>query len=160
MSSAQPHHHRERGGRDGGGDPFSSESFDPIDFINAIFPSSSCEQQQRGFSLRARRVQRCQHTRHEHRWGKIIINRTNTNDDAFALLEQKLRRASRQMDKDVRKSIRDRSIAGERVASDVALAECAAEQLRVKNASAFARLRTRIRKVEGYFERRGETGRV
>ena len=36
------------------------------------------------------------------------------------------------MDKDVRKSIRDRSIAGERVASDVALAECAAEQLRVK----------------------------
>ena len=36
------------------------------------------------------------------------------------------------MDKDVRKSIRDRSIAGERVASDVALAECAAEQLNVK----------------------------
>ena len=36
------------------------------------------------------------------------------------------------MDKDVRKSIRDRSIAGERVASDVALAECAAEQLHVK----------------------------
>jgi len=64
--------------------------------------------------------------------GKSSSNRTNTNDDAFALLEQKLRRASRQMDKDVRKSIRDRSIAGERVASDVALAECAAEQLRVK----------------------------
>ena len=36
------------------------------------------------------------------------------------------------MDKDVRKSIRDRSIAGERVASDVALAENAAEQLHVK----------------------------
>ena len=36
------------------------------------------------------------------------------------------------MDKDVRKSIRDRSIAGERVASDVALAESAAEQLHVK----------------------------
>ena len=36
------------------------------------------------------------------------------------------------MDKDVRKSIRDRSIAGERVANDVALAENAAEQLHMK----------------------------
>ena len=71
-------------------------------------------------------------TNTEHRWGKIIIESYEHEDDAFALLEQKLRRASRQMDKDVRKSIRDRSIAGERVASDVALAECAAEQLRVK----------------------------
>jgi len=36
------------------------------------------------------------------------------------------------MDRDVRKSIRDRSIAGERVANDVALAENAAEQLNMK----------------------------
>lgn len=135
MSSAQPHHHRERGGRDGGGDPFSSESFDPIDFINAIFPSSSCESSSSGASLSARDAfndANMHDTNTENTGGgKSSSNRTNTND-AFALLEQKLRRASRQMDKDVRKSIRDRSIAGERVASDVALAECAAEQLRVK----------------------------
>jgi hypothetical protein len=63
--------------------------------------------------------------------GEIIIE-SYEHECAFALLEQKLRRASRQMDQDVRKSIRDRSIAGERVASDVALAESAAEQLHVK----------------------------
>ena len=132
MSSAQPHQHRERGGRDGGGDPFSSESFDPIDFINAIFPSSS-HAESSGASLSARDAFNDANIHDTNTGGgKSSSNRTNTNDDAFALLEQKLRRASRQMDKDVRKSIRDRSIAGERVASDVALAECAAEQLRVK----------------------------
>ena len=130
MSSAQSHQHRERGGQNGG-DPFSSESFDPIDFINAIFPSSSCESSS-GASLSAHDEfnANIHDTNTDTGGGKSSSNLTNTN--AFALLEQKLRRASRQMDKDVRKSIRDRSIAGERVASDVALAECAAEQLRVK----------------------------
>ena len=132
MSSAQSHQHRERGGQNGGGDPFSSESFDPIDFINAIFPSSSCESS--GASLSAHdefNDANIHDTNTDTGGGKSSSNRTNTND-AFALLEQKLRRASTQMDKDVRKSIRDRSIAGERVASDVALAENAAEQLHVK----------------------------
>ncbi|CAL6293995.1 unnamed protein product [Bathycoccus prasinos] len=132
MSPAQSHQHRERGGQNGGGDPFSSESFDPIDFINAIFPSSSCESS--GASLSAHDAfndANIHDTNTDTGGGKSSSNRTNTND-AFALLEQKLRRASRQMDKDVRKSIRDRSIAGERVASDVALAENAAEQLHVK----------------------------
>ena len=126
--SAQSHQQRERGGQGGqnGGDPFSSESFDPIDFINSIFPSheSSTSSSVHEFSANI-------NDNHINNTGGKSSNRTNTND-AFALLEQKLRRASRQMDKDVRKSIRDRSIAGERVASDVALAECAAEQLRVK----------------------------
>ena len=124
-SSAQSHQHRERGGQNGG-DPFSSESFDPIDFINAIFPShesSSASSSAHEFSANINDM-------NTNTGERKSSNRTNTN--AFALLEQKLRRASRQMDQDVRKSIRDRSIAGERVASDVALAENAAEQLNVK----------------------------
>ena len=133
MSFAQSHQQQERGGQGGqnGGDPFSSESFDPIDFINSIFPSSSCESSS-GASLSAHDAfnANIHDTNTDTGGGKSSSNLTNTN--AFALLEQKLRRASRQMDKDVRKSIRDRSIAGERVASDVALAENAAEQLNVK----------------------------
>ena len=132
-SSAQSHQHRERGGQNGG-DPFSSESFDPIDFINAIFPSSSSCESSSGASLSAHDAfndANMHDTNTDTGGGKSSSNLTN-NTNAFALLEQKLRRASRQMDQDVRKSIRDRSIAGERVASDVALAENAAEQLNVK----------------------------
>ena len=125
--SAQSHQQRERGGQGGqnGGDPFSSESFDPIDFINSIFPSheSSTSSSVHEFSANI-------NDNHINNTGGKSSNRTNTN--GFALLEQKLRHASTQMDKDVRKSIRDRSIAGERVANDVALAENAAEQLNVK----------------------------
>ena len=94
MSSAQSHQHRERGGQNGGGDPFSSESFDPIDFINAIFPSSSCESS--GASLSAHdefNDANIHDTNTDTGGGKSSSNRTNTND-AFALLEQKLRRAS------------------------------------------------------------------
>ena len=105
-----------QGGRDG--DPFSSESFDPIDFINSIFPD----------------LERSNSSIHE-----FNINTNNggksstvTNTNGFALLEQKLSATSRQMDRDVRKSIRDRSMCGERVAGDVALAEKAAEQLKMK----------------------------
>ena len=125
--SAQSHQQHERGGQGGqnGGDPFSSESFDPIDFINAIFPShesSSASSSAHEFSANINDI-------NTNAGGKSS-NRTNTN--GFALLEQKLRHASTQMDKDVRKSIRDRSIAGERVANDVAVAENAAEQLNMK----------------------------
>ena len=128
MSLAQSHQQHERGGQGGqnGGDPFSSESFDPIDFINAIFPShesSSASSSAHEFSANINDM-------NTNTGERKSSNRTNTN--AFALLEQKLRHASTQMDKDVRKSIRDRSIAGERVANDVALAENAAEQLNVK----------------------------
>ena len=105
-----------QGGRDG--DPFSSESFDPIDFINSIFPD----------------LERSNSSIHE-----FNINTNNggksstvTNTNGFALLEQKLSATSRQMDREVRKSIRDRSMCGERVAGDVALAEKAAEQLKMK----------------------------
>ena len=126
MSLAQSHQQHERGGQGGqnGGDPFSSESFDPIDFINSIFPSheSSASSSAHEFSTNINDI-------NTNAGGKSS-NRTNTN--AFALLEQKLRHASTQMHKDVRKSIRDRSIAGERVANDVALAENAAEQLNMK----------------------------
>ena len=125
--SAQSHQQRERGGQGGqnGGDPFSSESFDPIDFINSIFPSheSSTSSSVHEFSANI-------NDNHINNTGGKSSNRTNTN--GFALLEQKLRHTSKQMDRDVRKSIRDRSIAGERVANDVALAENAAEQLNMK----------------------------
>ena len=125
--SAQSHQQRERGGQGGqnGGDPFSSESFDPIDFINSIFPSheSSTSSSVHEFSANI-------NDNHIKNTGGKSSNRTNTN--GFALLEQKLRHTSKQMDRDVRKSIRDRSIAGERVANDVALAENAAEQLNMK----------------------------
>ena len=125
--SAQSHQQRERGGQGGqnGGDPFSSESFDPIDFINSIFPSheSSTSSSVHEFNANI-------NDNHINNTGGKSSNRTNTN--GFALLEQKLRHTSKQMDRDVRKSIRDRSIAGERVANDVALAEDAAEQLKVK----------------------------
>lgn len=127
--SAQSHQQRERGGQGGGqngGDPFSSESFDPIDFINSIFPSheSSNSSSVHEFSANINDNHINTNT------GGKSSNLTNTN--GFALLEQKLRHTSKQMDQDVRKSIRDRSIAGERVANDVALAEDAAEQLKVK----------------------------
>ena len=125
--SAQSHQQRERGGQGGqnGGDPFSSESFDPIDFINSIFPSheSSTSSSVHEFSANI-------NDNHINNTGGKSSNRTNTN--GFALLEQKLRHTSKQMDRDVRKSIRDRSIAGERVANDVAVAENAAEQLNMK----------------------------
>ena len=125
--SAQSHQQRERGGQGGqnGGDPFSSESFDPIDFINSIFPSheSSTSSSVHEFNANI-------NDNHINNTGGKSSNRTNTN--GFALLEQKLRHTSKQMDRDVRKSIRDRSIAGERVANDVALAENAAEQLNMK----------------------------
>ena len=125
--SAQSHQQRERGGQGGqnGGDPFSSESFDPIDFINSIFPSheSSTSSSVHEFSANI-------NDNHINNTGGKSSNRTNTN--GFALLEQKLRHTSKQMDRDVRKSIRDRSIAGERVANDVAVAEKAAEQLNMK----------------------------
>ena len=125
--SAQSHQQRERGGQGGqnGGDPFSSESFDPIDFINSIFPSheSSTSSSVHEFSANI-------NDNHINNTGGKSSNRTNTN--GFALLEQKLRHTSKQMDRDVRKSIRDRSIAGERVVNDVAVAENAAEQLNMK----------------------------
>ena len=125
--SAQSHQQHERGGQGGqnGGDPFSSESFDPIDFINSIFPSheSSTSSSVHEFNANI-------NDNHINNTGGKSSNLTNTN--GFALLEQKLRHTSKQMDRDVRKSIRDRSIAGERVANDVALAENAAEQLNMK----------------------------
>ena len=125
--SAQSHQQRERGGQGGqnGGDPFSSESFDPIDFINSIFPSheSSTSSSVHEFNANI-------NDNHTNNTGGKSSNLTNTN--GFALLEQKLRHTSKQMDRDVRKSIRDRSIAGERVANDVAVAENAAEQLNMK----------------------------
>ena len=124
--SAQSHQQQERGGQgQNGGDPFSSESFDPIDFINSIFPSheSSTSSSVHEFSANI-------NDNHINNTGGKSSNRTNTN--GFALLEQKLRHTSKQMDRDVRKSIRDRSIAGERAANDVAVAENAAEQLNMK----------------------------
>ena len=125
--SAQSHQQRERGGQGGqnGGDPFSSESFDPIDFINSIFPSHESSTSSSVHELSANI-----NDNHINNTGGKSSNRTNTN--GFALLEQKLRHTSKQMDRDVRKSIRDRSIAGERVANDVAVAENAAEQLNMK----------------------------
>ena len=125
--SAQSHQQRERGGQGGqnGGDPFSSESFDPIDFINSIFPSHESSTSSSVHELSANI-----NDNHINNTGGKSSNLTNTN--GFALLEQKLRHTSKQMDRDVRKSIRDRSIAGERVANDVALAENAAEQLNMK----------------------------
>ena len=125
MSFAQSHQQQERGGQGGqnGGDPFSSESFDPIDFINSIFPASaSTNASIHEFSANIN----TNRTNINNNTGGKSTNLTNTN--GFALLEQKLRHTSKQMDRDVRKSIRDRSIAGERVANDVALAEKAAEQ--------------------------------
>ena len=125
--SAQSHQQRERGGQGGqnGGDPFSSESFDPIDFINSIFPSHESTTSSSVHEFNANI-----NDNHINNTGGKSSNRTNTN--GFALLEQKLRHTSKQMDRDVRKSIRDRSIAGERVANDVAVAENAAEQLNMK----------------------------
>ena len=105
-----------------GGDPFSSESFDPIDFINSIFPSNESNSSIHEFNIN-------NNVNTTNNGGK---SSTFTNTNVFVLLEQKLRQTSKQMDRDVRKSIRDRSICGERVANDVALAEKAAEQLKMK----------------------------
>ena len=111
-----------QGGRDG--DPFSSESFDPIDFINSIFPDS---ERQSNSSIHEFNINNNVNTNNNA--GK---SSTMTNTNGFVLLEQKLSATSRQMDREVRKSIRDRSMCGERVAGDVALAEKAAEQLKMK----------------------------
>ena len=126
--SALQSQQRERGGQNGG-DPFSSESFDPIDFINSIFPSNESNNASiHEFSANVN-TNRVKNT-NKNDDGEKSSAITNTN--GFVLLEQKLRQTSKQMDRDVRKSIRDRSIAGERVANDVALAENAAEQLKMK----------------------------
>ena len=118
---SQQQQQQERGGQNGG-DPFSSESFDPIDFINSIFPSNeSSNSSIHEFSAN--------HTLNTTGGGK---SSTFANANGFVVLEQKLRQTSKQMDREVRKSIRDRSICGERVANDVALAENAAEQLKMK----------------------------
>ena len=128
--SALQSQRRERGGQNGG-DPFSSESFDPIDFINSIFPSNESNNASiHEFSANVNTNHRVKNKTNNDDGGKSSTI-TNTNG-GFVLLEQKLRQTSKQMDRDVRKSIRDRSIAGERVANDVALAENAAEQLKMK----------------------------
>ena len=79
-------------------DPFSSETFDPVDFINSIFPDANAI----------------------------------SDGESLQKLEHKLLSTTKQMDQDVRRSIRDRSIAGQRVLNDLELAEKAAEQLKVK----------------------------
>ena len=92
-------------------DPFSSETFDPIDFINAIFPDASA-------------VLMTETT--------LTTTEENSGGSGIQKLEEKLAGATRTMEREVRKSIRDRSIAGERVVKDLELAETAAEQLKGK----------------------------
>ena len=92
-------------------DPFSSETFDPIDFINAIFPDASA-------------VLMTETT--------LTTTEENSGGSGIQKLEEKLAGATQTMEREVRKSIRDRSIAGERVVKDLELAETAAEQLKGK----------------------------
>ena len=97
-------------------DPFSSETFDPIDFINAIFPDAS-----------AVLMTETTLTTTENSGGG-----ESSSSSGIQKLEEKLAVATQTMEREVRKSIRDRSIAGERVVKDLELAETAAEQLKGK----------------------------
>ena len=62
----------------------------------------------------------------------LTTTEENSGGSGIQKLEEKLAGATQTMEREVRKSIRDRSIAGERVVKDPELAETAAEQLKGK----------------------------
>jgi vacuolar protein sorting-associated protein 53 len=98
-------------------DPFCSETFDPIDFINALFPDAS------SIALR----------KHPHE------NDLEQDDETLNKLQRKLTETAEKIDCELRKHVRDRSFAGKRVVRDLEIAQECSKALGEKMQDLFER---------------------